>query len=146
MGTVFSAYDIRGNANDTLTVEYAWTVGKAFSEWLPEQGDVVVFKTENANGDIAHGFVEGLILLGRNVVDGGYGDQNAVVSTVRDIQAVGGVCISHDDAQGIEIISLYASDGTAVDQAKGLLDIQQLADADNFLPAPEKGHIKSLGA
>lgn len=146
MGTVFSAYDIRGNANDTLTVEYAWTVGKAFSEWLPEQGDVVVFKSQNANGDIAHGLVEGLILQGRSVVDGGYGDQNAVVATVQDQQAVGGVFISHEDAQGIEVITLFSGDGTVVDQSKGLMDIQQLVDSGNFLPAAEKGHIKSLNA
>lgn len=146
MGTVFSAYDIRGNANDTLTVEYAWTVGKAFSEWLPEQGDVVVFKSQNANGDIAHGFVEGLLLQGRSVIDGGYGDQNAVITAIHDHQSVGGVLISHGDAESIEVIALFGGDGSTIDQSKGLADIQQLVDSGNFLPAPEKGHIKSLNA
>lgn len=146
MGTTFSAYDIRGNAHDTLTVEYAWTVGKAFSEWLPDQGDVVVYKAQNANGDIAHGLVEGLILQGRTVVDGGYGDHDTVVTTVQDLRAVGGVFISHDEAQNIEIITLFSSDGVAIDQSKGLMDIQELVDSGNFLPAAEKGHIKSLNA
>lgn len=146
MGTVFSAYDIRGNANDTLTVEYAWTVGKAFSEWLPEQGDVVVFKSQNAHGDIAHGFVEGLLLQGRSVIDGGYGDQSAVIGAIQDRQAVGGVLVSHEDASDVEIIALFGGDGSTIDQSKGLTDIQQLVDSGNFLPAAEKGHVKSLSA
>jgi phosphomannomutase len=42
MGNTFSAYDIRGRIEESLTVEYTWTVGKAFADWLPEQGSVVV--------------------------------------------------------------------------------------------------------
>jgi phosphomannomutase len=144
MGSIFSAYDIRGHAADTLTVEYAWTVGKAFSEWLPEQGDVVVFKEQNAHGDIAHGFVEGMLLQGRNIIDGGYGDKAAVIAAINDHKAVGGALVSHDEVQNLEIIALFDGQGSVVDQAAGLLDVQQLADSGNFLPAAEKGHIKSI--
>lgn len=146
MSTVFSAYDIRGRADDTLTVEYAWTVGKAFSEWLPEEGEVVVFKAENAHGDIAHGVVEGLLLQGRNVIDGGYGDQTAVVNAVNEHKAVGGVLISHDDVQSLEIIALFDANASAVTNESGLAEVSELVESGNFLPAAEKGHVKSISA
>ncbi len=143
MGTIFSAYDIRGHADDTLTVEHAWTVGKAFSEWLPEQGDVVVIKTANANKEIAHGFTEGILLQGRSVIDGGEGDQQAVVSAINENHSIGGALVGHDDIQNLEVIALFDSHGGVITDASGLPALHQLVDSGNFLPAPEKGQLKS---
>lgn len=143
MGTVFSAYDIRGRVDDTLTVEYAWTVGKAFSEWLPEEGCVVVVKNNPSNDDIAHGLTEGIRLQGRDVVDGGVGDAQSVVNLINEKNAVGGALISHDDIQNIEMIALFAEQGRVITAEAGLIEINQLVESGNFLPAPEKGKILS---
>lgn len=143
MGTIFSAYDIRGRAGQSLTVEYAWTVGKAFAEWLPEGGDVVVVKGAGADESLTHALTEGLLLQGRNVIDAGEGDQQTATDTIRDAQASGGVIIAHDALQDIEIISLIDAAGVMVTEDRGLSEVEQLIEAGNFLPASEKGLIKT---
>ncbi len=141
MGITFSTNDIRGRADDTLTTEHAWNVGKAAAEWLPEQGSIVVVRSADANESTVHALIEGLLLQGRNVIDGGQGDQQAVVTAIGDKQAAGGVLITHDQLQNIEIITLFDALGSTVTAETGLAEIDQLVDAGNFIPATEKGSI-----
>lgn len=140
MNTIFSSYDIRGRADESLTVEQAWTVGKAVAEWLPEQGVAVVGKSANANEAIANAVIEGLLLQGRNVVQSG-DDQQAVVEAIGTIQAAGGVLVSHDEVQGLEIITLFDTNGVTVTAEKGLMEIAELIEAGNFVPAANKGEL-----
>lgn len=142
MSTIFSAYDIRGRAGDTLSTEQAWNVGRAFAEWIPEEGNIVIASTENANESVVNALVEGLLLQGRNVVNkGAVTDQQAVISAIREEKGVGGMFISRDDLQNIEIISLFNSQGVAITSDNGLSDIAQLVEAANFMPPAEKGKL-----
>lgn len=142
MGTIFSAYDIRGRAGESLTVEYSWNVGKAFAEWLPEEGSVVIAKSVTADASIVHALIEGLQLQGRNVIDTGEGDQQTVMTALfGDQSTAGGIAITHDDAQNIEVISLYDAQGVAVTADQGLTDIEALIESGNFVPAAEKGQL-----
>lgn len=133
--------DIRGRADDSLTTEYAWNVGKAFAEWLPEEGVVVMARSVNANETTAHAVVEGVLLQGRNVVDAGQADQLTVVSAIGDQKAAGGIVVSHDDLQGLEVIELFNAQGVSITAETGLTEIGQLVEAGNFVPAAEKGEI-----
>jgi phosphomannomutase len=142
MSTIFSAYDIRGRAGETLTVEYAWTAGKALAEWLPEDGVVVVAKS-GTDESIAHALIEGVLLQGRNVAVVS-GDQQAVIDAINANQAAGGVLISHDGAQGLEVITLFDASGATITAESGLVTIAELIDAGNFLPAAEKGELTTL--
>lgn len=145
MGITFSTNDIRGRADDTLTTEHAWSVGKALAEWLPEQGSVVVAKSETANTGIVRGLVEGLLLQGRNVVDAGVGDWQVAVNALSTADTVGGAHVTHDDIQNLEIITLLDASGVVIDAEKGLMEISALVvDSDNFLPAARKGEIKTV--
>lgn len=141
MSTIFSSYDIRGRAGDTLTVESAWTAGKAFSEWLPEEGEVVVGKTADVNESICHGVIEGLLLQGRDVVSVD-GDQQAVIGAISERKAAGGVLVSHDGVQGYEVIAFFDAQGSTVTAETGLAEISELIDAGNFVPAASKGELK----
>lgn len=143
MGTIFSAYDIRGRADDALSVEYAWTAGKAVAEYLPDEGSVAVIKAADVNTEVAHAFVEGILLQGRDVVDCGQGDEQAVIAAITDKKAAGGALISHDGVQNLEIIALYDASGASITEANGLTAISELVDSGNFLPAPAKGHLIS---
>lgn len=143
MGTIFSTNDIRGRIDESLTVEYAWTIGKAFAEWLPDDGVVVAVKTADANGPIAHALTEGVLLQGRDVIDAGQGDQLAIVNAIRDNQAVGGYMISHDSLENMGIITLFDRQGVTITAERGLMDIEELITAGNFLPAAEKGTIRT---
>lgn len=141
MGTIFSAYDIRGRKDDQLTAEYAWTVGKAFAEWNMTEGSVALVKAPDADGTIAHAFAEGAMLQGRDVVDCGEGNDQNVLAVISEGKAVCGVLIGHEAAQAIETIALYDDRGIAVTAETGLTDISGLIDAGNFLPAPTKGNL-----
>jgi phosphomannomutase len=143
MSTIFSAYDIRGRAGDTLTNEQAWNVGKAFAEWLPYEGAVIVFKTAGANQDIAHALIEGVLLQGRDVINGGEGDGQAVIATLNEKKAVAGISVDHSEA-GFDIITLFDISGATITDKNGLTEISNLAESGNLLPAPEKGQIHTL--
>lgn len=136
--------DIRGRTDDSLTTEYAWTVGKAFAEWLPEQGAIVVARGENTNETTAHALIEGLLLQGRDIIDAGQGVHQTLVDAIVDKKAAGGVLFGHDDLQAFEIIALYDAQGASVTTDTGLMEISQLVEAGNFIPAADKGEIKPL--
>lgn len=144
MGTVFSSYDIRGQLNDSLTVEYAWLVGQAFSEWLSGEGQIVAIIAEGANSQIFHAITEGLLLQGRNVTDCGQCDESAITNAIQQHSAAGCVMVSHDSVQNTEIITLYDEHGVAITADRGLMEIVELVASSNFLPAASKGILTNL--
>ena len=141
MSIVFSTQDIRGKLGESLTPEYLWNVGKAFAEWLSEEGLVVVVRDEAVVSAATHPLIEGLLLQGRTVVDAGVGDWQVVVNTMSDRTAVGGVAVTHDAIQGNEIITLFGPQGVAITADSGLVQIGQLVEAGNFEPAAQKGTL-----
>ncbi len=144
MGNIFSSTDIRGHVGETFTTEYVWNVGKALAEWLPEEGVIVIVKAESANASTVHALVEGLLLQGRTVIDGGNGDKQSVMAAISDQQAAGGAYVDYNQVQNLAVITLFDAQGVIVTDASGLTEIGQLVDAANFVPAPDKGELKSL--
>lgn len=145
MSIIFSGFDIRGRLDDSLTPEYAWNVGKAFADWLPEDGSIFVMRENDATEAIAKALVEGARLQGRDVVLGGEGDAVAVTDTLAGNAAVGGILVGRDSLQAVETIQLFQADGTPVTSENGLLGISALVDAGNFVPAAVKGDLVSNG-
>lgn len=141
MNTIFSAYDVRGHIDDTLTPGHAWTVGRALSEYLPDEGCVAMAWTADANQNIVRGFAEGVLLMGRDVFDCGQGEMQNVVSAIREQGAAGGALISHDGAQNMEIITIYDASGVTITEANGLISFSKLVDTCNFLPPAKKGTL-----
>jgi len=141
MDIIFSASDIRGSLGNTLTVERAWTVGKAFAEWLTDEGSVVVVRTESANDSIARGAVEGLLLQGRDVIDAGVGEEQTVIGVIYDQKLVGGIFIDHEAIQNLETITLFDARGATITDSNGLSTIGELVNSGNFLPAATKGSL-----
>lgn len=141
MRTVFSTYDIRGRLDESLTVEYAWTVGKAFAEWLPDEGSIVIVSAPGANPSIVHALTEGVLLQGRDVIDLGTADQQALVETVAEKSAAGGMIVGREDVEQMEVITLYDAKGVAITDEMGLTAIEELINAGNFLPAASKGTV-----
>lgn len=144
MSNIFSSFDIRGRIDDSLSPEYAWNVGKAFSDWSPEEGHITIVSDPNAEPKIVHAFIEGVRLQGRAVMDGGQGDAQHLIEITSDNKPAGSVMISHDAAQGLEIIQLYQENGVALSSDNGLIEISQLVEAGNFVPAAVKGELLQL--
>lgn len=142
MGTVFSAYDIRGRLGENFSKEYVWTLGKAFVEWLPEEGQSIIVATSSqADETVVHAFIEGALLQGRDVIYLGEGGEQTVNGGITDHKAAGGALISHDGTQNIEVIALYDAQGVPVTAENGLTELAELADSANFLPADNKGKL-----
>lgn len=138
MAIFFSTNDFRGRADESLDTETAWNIGKAFAEWLPEDGPVVVVEVPGANYTTTHAVTEGLLLQGRDVLAGS-GDQTVIVNAIADGKAVGGVLLAHDELQGIEIVTLYDGQGVVLTSERGLGEVSAMVEAGNFVPMPEKG-------
>lgn len=144
MGNIFSANDIRGHVGESLTTEYVWNVGKAFSEWLPEDGSVVVARTENADDATVHALTEGLLLQGRSVIEAGVSDQQRVINAVVENHAAGAALIDYQKVQNLAVITLFDRRGLVIMDSTGLAEINQLVDAGNFLPAAAKGTLTKI--
>lgn len=136
--------DFRGHVGDTLTPEVAWNIGKAVADYLPDDGVVVVVEAQGVNRPITHALIEGVLLQGRDVVAHSDGDQTAVVTGISDQQAAGGVLITHDELQDIEIITFYDARGVLMTSDVGVAEILTTAEAGNFEPATHKGSAKVL--
>lgn len=141
MSIIFSGFDIRGRLDDSLTPEYAWNVGKAFADWLPEDGSIFVMHENDATESIIKALTEGIRLQGRDVVLGGEGDAAAVAKALEENTSVGGLIVGRDSLQSVETIQLFQADGAPVTSENGLLGISALVDAGNFVPAAVKGEI-----
>lgn len=126
-----------------MSNEYVWNVGKALAEWLPYEGTVAVVSTDAASEILFKALVEGLRLQGRTVIDGGRGDQQTLSQINIGSKTAGGVLISHDALQQVEVITLFQENDTAITGDTGLQQISALVDAGNFVPAAVKGELSS---
>lgn len=138
-----SGYDFRGTPETGLTVEYAWNIGKAFAEWLPTAGGVIV-TTIPSQQAIARAITEGLRLQGRSVIDGGAGDHDVAKAYIKDAGLSGAAVIRYDDLEKLTTIELFQDESRLIDSETGLHDIRELADAGNFVPAAVKGELTAL--
>lgn len=137
----FSSFDIRGQIDSSLTPEHAWNVGKAFSDWLPEEGFITIVSSADAEQKITHALIEGIRLQGRAVFDGGHGDTQHLVEITADNKPAGSVMVTHDGVQNLEIIQLYQENGVVLSSDNGLIQISELVEAGNFVPAAVKGEL-----
>lgn len=144
MSTIFSGFDIRGRLGESMTTEDAWTLGKAFADWLPEDGRVVVVASSTANATILKAVTEGLRLQGRDVIDGGQGDAQTVIQISVGSKTAGGILVGHDDLQDLETIELYEANAVLITSENGLSEISSLVEAGNFVPAAAKGELTSI--
>jgi hypothetical protein len=140
---LISANDIRGTEQTGLDVECAWNVGKALADWLPMEGRVVVVYIPTYK-HIAEGVIEGLRLQGRSVVDGGFGDSEAVKSHIKTSDLAGGVVVGFDDREKVVTLTLYRDKADPVVAESGLQEIRELVAAGNFVPAVEKGELTQI--
>lgn len=139
----FTDNDIRGRGDRDGFIEIAWNSGKAFADWLPTMGDVVVLRHEEVNEQIVGAVIEGVRLQGRNVIDAGSGDGQQVTEFITQHGYAGGVVVSYDTLNDVTVIELYSETGTLVDVDHGLNTLVELVSAGNFVPSRIKGELRN---
>ena len=136
---LISASDIRGAEETELTFDVAWNIGKATADWLEERGAVVVVYLPTQHL-LANAIIEGLRLQGRDVIDGGHGDGEALITHIMTQELAGGISIGYDDNDKKVTIELYDAEAHLVVDS-GLEEIRRRVEAGNFVPAEAKGHL-----
>jgi len=132
-----------GTEDTGLTIECAWNIGKAVSEWFSLPNAVAVMYVPS-HQHMGKAVIEGIRLQGRTAVDGGNGDQDAAKSYIRTAKLAGAVVVGFNPATGLISIQVYQQDGQLVDLASGLRQIHALVEAGNFVPAANKGELTHL--
>lgn len=139
----FTTNDISGKGDADGFIEVAWNTGKAFADWLPTMGDVVVLRQGEATEQIVGAVIEGVRLQGRNVVDAGSGDGQRVAELITQHGYAGGVVVGYEAINEVTTVELYNETGIRIDTEHGLQTIAELVEAGNFVPSRIKGELRN---
>ena len=145
INNIFKAYDVRGKVGTELTPDVSNRIGKAFADWLPEQGAVAVGRDMRPDSaELADALIEGLRSQGRNVINIGQVTSDMIYFAVGHLKLAGGVMItaSHNPGEynGIKFCREQAK---PVGQESGLFEVRDNVISTTFKPAAEQaGSLK----
>jgi phosphomannomutase len=141
--TCFKAYDIRGKLGDEINEDIAYRIGRAYGEFLGEDKTVVVGGDVRLTSEsLKRALAEGLMDSGINVIDLGMTGTEEVYFATFHLGVDGGVEVtaSHNpmDYNGMKLVREGAK---PISGDTGLHAIQQLAEANQFLPVAKRGDL-----
>jgi phosphomannomutase len=144
MDNIFKAYDVRGKVGTELTAEVANAIGQAVGSWLPEQGAVVVGRDMRPDSaELADAIIAGLTEQGRDVIDIDQVTSDMIYFATGSLKLAGGVMItaSHNPGE-YNGIKFCREDAKPIGQDSGLLEVRDLATANEFSSAETKGSVE----
>ena len=139
---IFKAYDVRGKVGTELTVQVAEGIGKAFADWLPNEGPVAVGRDMRPDSaELAAALISGLTTQGRDVVDIGQVTSDMIYFAVGSLGLVGGAMVtaSHNPGE-YNGIKLCREEARPVGLESGLAEIR-----DNVLSGTFKSAANTPG-
>jgi phosphomannomutase len=143
---IFKAYDIRGKVGTELNEDTTMRVGRAFADWLPEQGIVAVGHDMRPDSSaLAASFIEGLRIQGYDVWDIGEVTSDMIYFAIGKFNLAGGAVItaSHNPGE-YNGIKLYRDKVTPVGLDSGLDSIRDASMQNQFKPQPAtSGSVES---
>src|SRR6185436_3421130 len=137
MDAIFKAYDVRGRVGTELTEETVQQIGKAFADWLPEQGLVAVGRDMRPDSAaLAKALIEGLKSQGRDVINIGQVTTDMIYFAVGHYKYAGGAVVTASHNPGADNgIKFCASEARAVGAESGLFEIRDIVKGGSFKPA-----------
>jgi phosphomannomutase len=140
---IFKAYDIRGKVGSELTPKVVKDVGRAFADWLPADGPVIVGRDMRPDSaQLSDAFMDGLRMQGRDVWDAGLVTSDMVYFAVGKYGLAGGAVITASHNPGADNgIKLYRDKVVAVGLDSGLDKIRDLVLNKKFKTAPNLGSL-----
>lgn len=140
---IFKAYDVRGKVGTELTPEVSKKIGKAFANCLPNEGPVAVGRDMRPDSrELAEALIVGLTEQGRDVWDIGEVTSDMIYFAVGANNLAGGVMITASHNPGADNgIKFCREEAKPVGEETGLLEVRDLAIADDFTPAEKPGTI-----
>lgn len=143
LSNIFKAYDIRGKVGSELTPEVSKAVGRAFADWLPTEGTVVVGRDMRPDSaELASALIEGLAEQGRDVWDIGEVTSDMIYFAVGHNNLAGGVMVtaSHNPGE-YNGIKFCREEAKPVGQESGLFEVRDLATEAKFKPSDKQGMV-----
>jgi phosphomannomutase len=143
---IFKAYDVRGKVGSELTADVANKIGKAFADWLPNEGAIAVGRDMRPDsGELADALIKGLQEQGRDVIDIGEVTSDMIYFAVGKQELAGGAMITASHNPGVyNGIKLCREIARPVGLESGLDQIRDNVLSENFKPAADKvGKISS---
>lgn len=141
--SVFKAYDVRGLVDKELTVGLAEAIGRAFADFLPKSGSVVVgYDMRPDSVELAKSVREGLIKQGRDVIDIGRVSTDMIYFATGHLEAAGGAMVTASHNPGkYNGIKLCGHGAAGISITTGLAEIRDAIKADRYLPEATPGSI-----
>ena len=145
LSMIFKAYDIRGRVGTELTPLVTENVGKAFADWLPQEGIVAVGRDMRPDSkDLADGIIRGLRAQGRDVWDIGEVTSDMIYFAVGDNNLAGGAMVtaSHNPGE-YNGIKLCREQAKPVGEETGLFDVRDAAQSEAYKTAEREGTLEA---
>lgn len=131
---IFKAYDVRGRVGSELSVDVAERIGRAFADWLPNEGPVAVGRDMRPDSaELAQALTKGLIAQGREVWDIGEVTSDMIYFAVGRYHLSGGAMItaSHNPGE-YNGIKLCREEAKPISEESGLYEIRDSARSHVF--------------
>jgi phosphomannomutase len=140
---IFKAYDVRGKVDSELTPEVAAKIGRAFADWLPNEGAVAVGRDMRPDSkELADALIEGLCQQGRDVIDIGEVTSDMIYFATGKLGLAGGVVITASHNPGAyNGIKFCREEAKPVGEESGLFEVRDKVIADSFTPAAKPGSV-----
>jgi phosphomannomutase len=141
----FKAYDVRGRVPDQLNEDIARRIGCAFATVLSPRRVVLGHDVRLSSEALKLALAEGLMSQGVDVYDIGLCGTEEIYFATQHAGMDGGIAVtaSHNprDYNGMKFVR---EDSRPVSGDSGLFEVRDLAAADRFRPAPQRGSLFQL--
>jgi phosphomannomutase/phosphomannomutase/phosphoglucomutase len=141
--TCFKAYDIRGRLGEELNENIAYRIGRAYAQFLQPRRVVVGADVRLTSESLKEALAKGLMEGGADVIDLGLTGTEKIYFAAFHLDVDGGIEVtaSHNpmDYNGMKLVRRGAA---PISGDTGLREIQMLAEANRFVPAPRQGQLQ----
>jgi phosphomannomutase len=140
---IFKAYDVRGKVGSELTPEVVTKIGRAYADWLPNEGPVAVGRDMRPDSkELSDALIKGLREQGRDVQDIGEVTSDMIYFATGKFDLAGGVVITASHNPGAYNGIKFCRDGAKpIGEESGLFEIRDKVIAGDFTAAEKPGAI-----
>lgn len=140
---IFKAYDVRGKVGSELTPEVVTKIGRAFADWLPNEGAVAVGRDMRPDSkELAEALIKGLSQQGRDVIDIGEVTSDMIYFATGNLGLAGGVVITASHNPGAyNGIKFCREEAKPVGEESGLFEVRDKVIANEFSEAATPGTV-----
>jgi phosphomannomutase len=145
LSSIFKAYDIRGKVGSELNPEVVANIGKAFANWLPNEGAVAVGRDMRPDSaELADAMIAGIQAQGRDVIDIGEVTSDMIYFAVGHLNLAGGAMITASHNPGIyNGIKICREQAQPIGIESGLAEVRDAALSGQFQAAATPGQRSS---